>query len=374
MALELSFPLPKISTVNTLMDLRIMTLRMIADIWLDDKVLDSERCGWQTLLDKGIIDACALKHLCDDKNAIPVYKSTLRETILSMTVEELERYFIIRFGYNFPFLNFSLKYIAGFAQWNLYGDNMWTKAQEEVITLNLPKPSPDWNAYEKNDKLTEYYEHFPSMMGTLKVSSRTEESTKVCAEGSDPNSEAASPYSQFFTPVPSFGGNDYHLGTSDDSFLSFGAVINKVIATAWDNDQLLQQIDYASPTGSPRLKENDAEYYANLKMILKDHFDYEFPWDFKLKLIFVDTPAKGETGERDAFWRQVDSDNSKKIDCWKWNERYSGAVCEKTYYKGFLRNTVEIEIPEGPASLSANISLALAKYNAVGPAYPFTCS
>ena len=40
-------------------------------------------------------------------------------------------------------------------------------------------------------------------------------------------------------------GNNYNLGISEDSFLSFGAVVMKLIAILWENKDLRHKLDYA---------------------------------------------------------------------------------------------------------------------------------
>lgn len=349
--MELSFDLPKPSTTNTLMDIRLLTLRTIADIWLDDN--STTRKGWQTLVDLGIIDQGQCDKLKTDENGIHSYDSSLRTTITNMNVEELERYFAIRFDYNFPFLNFSLLFINGNAEWNLYGDNQWTKPIEETITLTLPRPYKYWKECEKSEKLMEYYSRFPSILGTVKKLPTDESSDKL---------------------LISFAGNDYDLGISEDVFISFGALIVKLIATAWENERLLNQINYKQSSNEISKVEYDRQYDENLLFILKEHFNYEFPWSFKLRLNFAEEPSQNESIRNNAFWIYKTTD--KNPGGWLWNSNNDSDfdIHPKTYYKGFLRNTARIEIPKRPSSPKDNVSLALANYNAIGPAYPFTCS
>jgi ribosomally synthesized peptide (two-chain TOMM family) len=125
----------------------------------------------------------------------------------------------------------------------------------------------------------------------------------------------------------------------------------KLVAAIWDNENLIADLDY-----NARVKgdEDDKKYFEDVKNILKDYFDYDLPWRFNFK--FVLPP------ENEEFW-------IKSGDSWIWNDPKIAAASATP----FIRTTVFIELPYAPSE-KENVSLALARYNATGPVYPFTCS
>jgi hypothetical protein len=175
----------------------------------------------------------------------------------------------------------------------------------------------------------------------------------------------------------SMQGNDYDLGVSEDSFLGFGAVVNKLIAVAWNNPAFKDIIDYdarkAAWEKEPAGLSFEAfreSYFSEMISILQEHYEFDFPWAFQIKFVFADTftdtprdhsMEEGRDTSRLSFW-------IKDGDRWTWRLDNNFG----TPY--LLRNTTSLEIPITPASSENNVSLALARYNAIGPAYPFTCS
>lgn len=351
-----------LSSGNTLMDLRLCILRTIAEVWEDDQSHNS----------KG-----------------------LRKQIEEMSPEQTIRYMHDRFGYQNPFENFSIKFVKGVALWNQYGDNQWTKPQNETFVLSIPgqphetiddsvktgvtktgvtetdgtkidetKTEVTSDQYLRAQKLMEFYQHFPNIFGLIKTapSEYNSENSNDCS-ANDNNSGI------------NFSGNDYNLGVSEDSFLSFGAVVSKIIANAWQNQTFMQKIDYRRQLiaaklidekdsynktiniiNNPSQDYNDPinvfnrQYFAEIKELLENHFDFTFPWMFDLA--FLVPPAELSFWDTKGNWRSAGPEGNDLI-----------------------RNFVTLEIPITPTQEdTANVSLALARYNCIGPAYPFTCS
>lgn len=282
-------PASSISSGNTLMDIRIAILKTIACVWKDDH-----------------------KPKTNEKK--------LREILTTNSHAEMDNWFADNVHYKNPFPNFGIQFLPAVAEWNLYGDNTWTKHQSEIIEIKLPliPKGAVWDEYEKAQYLMEYYSKFPTFFGSLNTSSHQ--------------------LTTHFDPT----GNDYDLGVSQDSFLSFSAVMIKLVAAIWDNERLIKDLDY-----NQHKETTDDEYYERIEVVLKDYFDYELPWRFNLKFV---SPIENEE-----FWKENGGQ-------WVWNDAHP-----------FIRTTVFIEIPYAPVKKD-NVSLALARYNATGPVYPFTCS
>jgi len=270
----------------------------------------------------------------NDKSSEPY----LRDTLINYSCQEINEWFSEKIKYNNPFPNFGIRFLPAVAKWNLYGDNKWTKHQSEVIEITLPlmPKGTEWNEYEKADYLMQYYGKFPTFFGSVanppKDSGSVQKSCNDVGVGS--------------TYDPS--GNDYDLGVSQDSFLSFSAVMIKLVAAIWEDESLIAKLDYRH---HKECHESKKKYFKNIRNILKDYFDYDLPWRFNFEFVL---PNHDE-----AFWIKGPTDQD--CDEWQWND------------KNVIRTTVFIEIPYAPTG-KENASLALARYNATGPAYPFTCS
>lgn len=288
---------------NSLMDLRLAILRTIALVWDDD------------LQGKG----------------------TLRKKVIDMNFHEINKFLEKEFGYKMPYENFGVRFMAATSTWNFFGDHQWDKPTEETITVTIPE-TPSAPDPQRPEYLMEYYSRFPDLFG-----STLRPGVKSVSGGGGGSSTSPDD--------TNLSGNSYNLGVSEDSFLAFGAVVSKLVAAAWGNPDLMDMIIYKeSEDNGRRAGTADTEYSAMIIDMLKEHFDYVFPWAFELKFI---APAEGES-----FW--------KKNGDWRGLAKNG---------RPLIRNSVALEIPEAPtAKDSSNISLALARYNAIGPAYPFTCS
>jgi hypothetical protein len=360
-------PTTEVSSDNMLMDLRLVILRAISAVWNDDHN-KSRAANSDTIADK--LDAISL-----------------RKYLTHCSNSQLQEYLKTTFNYRIPLYNFGISFIPATANWNLHGNQEWSKPHDETITLCLPSCEVDWNEYEKTERLMEYYSYFPNLFGSAKSqqfgSSSSLKSSK--SEGNAPLYLAENKNTQPHDR-PSLQqtlnkgqtgidlrGNDYNLGVSEDSFLSFGAVVNKLIAVAWSNPHFRSIIDYDCKEEST----SDETYYNNLFKTLKQHYNFVIPWAFNIKLVFShcfeqsgDVVHEDSNVSRLSFW--IKNTHAEKNTEWIW--RWSNDEANLPLDSGLIRNSVSLEIPNTPMSTQDNISLALAKYNAIGPAYPFTCS
>jgi len=350
----------EISTDNLLMDLRLIILRTISETWDNDKSND-HNVKIEELVEQGALNRDVLKL------PKPWY---LRNILTTLTINQINTFFYKHFNYLNPFENFGVYFLPGSAIWNIYGDYEWSKPEDETITITLPSCEVEWSEYYKAERLMEYYMHFPNFFGSGKRKDASEIKMSL-AQGVD------------------FSGNDYNLGVSEDSFLSFGAVVNKLIAVAWDNPEFKSLIDYdeqkekyfsvidtQDQSGATELMEFNKTYYSRILCILKEHYNFDFPWAFNMKFVFSDrfedsntTSEQSSDNSKLSFWIKETEGSEVK---WKWRWRTNDA--SSTTSEDIIRNSVSLEIPITPSDKQTNVSLALAKYNAIGPAYPFTCS
>ena len=325
----------EISSDNELMDLRLVILRAISAVWDDDH------------------NSSRFKKIA---NSNKTHAKSLREYLTTCSHRQLLDYFNDEFHYHAPFANFTIAFIHATATWNLYGNHEWSKPQDETITLCLPACEKDWDDYQKAERLMEYYTYFPNFFGSAKSAGVGEEAAFKAESMAAANS---------LSGRIDLSGNNYDLGVSEDSFFGFGAVVSKLIAIAWANDEFKSIINYDEKDEST----TDEQYYADVINILREHQNFEVPWAFNIKFVFSKTFKESAShceDDRDvnrlSFWIK---EGEKKTAQWRWRDNSETAL---------IRNMVSLEIPNTPQEKQANISLALAKYNAIGPAYPFTCS
>jgi len=421
---------------NNLMKIRLVVLRCIAEVWKSDNEIFSgklsnekyfkegpagnDREGYEYPIDptSNSISAalCGVKENIDIKKDInpdvkksfeiihtyfnilydqdeKIVTSDIKQLVIGMVelgwlrcfIEYCDPYalnaiFGSAFGYSLPYVNFGIQIIKPTAIWNFYGDNEWVKPKTEAMYISLPDlPGAAENPYQDANMLMKYYEAFPSFFGAqvyedgVSGQVNPELVIKPVGESHLTRKPVALDTSN------SSAGNDYDLGVNEDAFLSFSSVLNKLISVLWQNKEFKEKLDYPNglkcqtdvlnvPENTPpmefksiydfsfylnnlqdkvlktQLEEFDEAYDRELISILKEHFDYESPWIFKIRFIMADSCV---------FWKN--DDNSIKVDD--------------------IVNLTTIEVPNAPTDReTSNVSMALARYNATGPAYPFTCS
>ncbi|MDK1286112.1 hypothetical protein [Pseudoalteromonas umbrosa] len=335
----------------------------------------------------------------------------LRGFIESLNPLNIQRYFFCAFKEYTPFANFGIQIIKPTARWNYYGDNQWTKPNTEALYISIPSniksqelAGNDQNyeefnyEFDKAEILTQYYQNFPSFFG--KTSDLV--SIDVASENNEVIERSVNSFyndrkfkislnEKPFTPKfddttlevytgknlqtnPS--GNDYDLGLSQNTFLGFGAVLMKMISILWENEDLRDKLDYAqrmknetsllcgldsvssihelnyilssfvSHEKVAELHAFNLKYDNELKAIFMQHFDYECPWVFNIRLLSPDV----DTYKLDDLSSVYDNNMS-------------------------ILNLTTIEVPHTPDQKDiSSVTMALARYNATGPAYPFSCS
>ncbi|KZN40617.1 hypothetical protein [Pseudoalteromonas luteoviolacea] len=335
----------------------------------------------------------------------------LRGFLESLEPFNIQRYFFCIFGEYTSFSNFGIQIIKPTARWNYYGDNQWTKPNTEALYISIPsninkkvlsRQRAGYNTFDYElDKaaiLTQYYQNFPSFFGKTSdaVSKRithninhlnSKPSTQIVPNDKFQIKFLKNDYLTKFNdttlkPFPEHNlgtapaGNDYDLGLSQDTFLSFGAVLMKVISALWDNEDLRMKLDYAqrmknetsllcgldsvssihelnyilssfvSHEKVAELHAFNLKYDNELKAIFMQHFDYECPWVFNIRLLSPDV----DTYKLDDLSSVYDNNMS-------------------------ILNLTTIEVPHTPDQKDiSSVTMALARYNATGPAYPFSCS
>ncbi len=275
--------------------------------------------------------------------------------------------------------------------------------------------------YQKASIVTSYYKHFPSFLGFSKAYNEDIKNTSntdflVIEKDDDfpPMNEALELKDALVRElaVDPYGSN-YDLGIAADQFQGFSAMSTKVLAVMWSNESIRKRLDYGarlynettvldnyartqdqkfddyksddendcgkkkkdekpekvifkslyefsfvlqtlSKQDATDLYKFDRKYTEELNAILKRYFQYEVPWVFKVRIM---VPESG------VFFRPRKEDEPNKPEY----------IFEPN--KDEILNLTTIEIPHAPGQGDTNnVALALARYNATGPAYPFTCS
>ena len=366
----------KVTTGNGLMDLRLAILRTISDVWEDDHKTDNR---WEKMLVNAPYPVCQDLLQQYQGNGAAQQGGLLRYFITNAPMPVLNWFLFDEYGYFMPFANFNVYFIAGNAIWNLYGDNSWTKPQEETITLTLPAKEDSWDQYDQTVRLMEYYNYFPYMFGSLLL----EQDEPEEVEEAEPAMLSRSISTQTATAQAGSDmyGNDYNLGVSSDSFLGFGAVISKVIAVAWNNPAFKNIIDYdarwakyQSLHTDPVLADFEKIYFPEMINVLSEHFDFDFPWVFQVKFVFAMTAAESQAFGINGTYERPYHETSR-LSFWEYDgKEWEWRMVDENGDINLIRNTVSLELPITPLAEENNVSLALARYNAIGPAFPFTCS
>lgn len=344
-----------------LLNLRLTILKTIAAVWEDDAKPGSDSVD-------------------------------LRGKLLSLTPAELKDTLRELTGYHSHYPNFGISFMDAVCKYNAYGDREWVKPDNENLIISLPKlPDGTCSPALRTEYLTEFYSYFPYFIGPEAgfVSKNTQTAARV---GKSDDPQQANPTQALdlhfvnnrINIDPNEGvddyGNNYDLGIEEDKFISFGAVCMKVIAAAWENSEIMNMLDYSQWLRSAELLSDDYDY-AEIRSVMKDpnnqhqlaqindsygpmvqnilfkHFGYVMPWKFNLLFI---VPQNAES-----FWIAEGGSDAQSKMPWRLSEGSSPII----------RNWVELALPQAPSAADADRSAtALACYNALGPAYPFTCS
>ena len=344
----------------------------------------------------------------------------LRNLIEALSISNLKAFWVAQFGEPMQFHDFGVQIIRPTARWNVYSDNKWTKPNTEALYVSLPM---ELGPYETSDnegvlskhieRLTQYYRRFPSFLGRDFGNSSGPEDTKKFEVISNIMADTSEPIVRFRKDVTldtkdlsnlyarnSYGGNNYDLGIANDQFLSFSSVLIKLIPTLWNDNTLRYRLNYMQRL-TDELSWCDAKFNPNedslwycknkgmhldftsirqlsyvlghqntkftddleclnesynneLRAILKEHFSYESPWVFNIRFIYRPMSY---------FYSDLAEENQ--------TIEHPGKIPYDN-----VPNITTIEIPFAPSKTSNEneIALALARYNATGPAYPFTCS
>lgn len=294
------------------------------------------------------------------------------------------------------FNTFGIQLTRATARWDQYGNGEWTKPNSEALYLTVPVTKNIMEIDDpitKSTTLTSYYQYFPSFLGqkheapNFNGAKKDQKRKFVSARSSnmvskykiDPTldiGDLQNPYK-----LASTQGNDYALGISNGQFFSFSSVLIKLIPVIWNNKALSYRLNYLQRLidetsvfkngeddsvkiefnsleelsyclghlDGEKMEEHEAfnvEYDNEIRAIFKEHFSYESPWIFTVRLIYPES-----------FRELIDNENQLQD------------------YDLPVLNLTTIEIPHAPDTDNANgFALALARYNATGPAYPFTCS
>jgi hypothetical protein len=349
-----------------LLNLRLAILKTIAAVWEDD-----------------------------GNNAADPDANTLRKQLIEQSPSELKDTLRELTGYQSDYPNFGVSFMDAVCKYNAFGDREWVKPDNENLFISLPK-LPDsaaaaarTNAAITTDYLTEYYSYFPYFIGpesnfvSLNAQAPARQGSAADARQANPTQAIDFPFvSNRINLAQNEGvddyGNNYDLGLEEDKFISFGALCTKVFAAAWENPEMMAMLDYTQWLRQAELLSDDYDY-AEIRRVINDtdnydqiaaindsyvpmvenillkHFGYIMPWKFNLLFL---VPQNEES-----FWIPTGSSDTKMP--WRLSDRDDPII----------RNWVELALPQAPSAIDASRSAtALACYNALGPAYPFTCS
>lgn len=333
----------------------------------------------------------------------------LRTFVESCDPRNLYRFWHVSYGASIDFPNFGVQIIKPTARWNYYGDGEWIKPATEALYLSLPMYLKDrYDVIEEQTslaiKLTEYYQKFPSFIGPITggitgyaahMASEIEQEqvflnlvpndqpptfidTTLKLRGRDFKKSQKNP-----------SGNNYDLGIDNGVFLGFSSMLIKLIPILWANKTLRARLNYgqrmidelnitedvlrSAGVGTKGYmivsefelsyilgnlegelaKKRDLineQYDLEINAILREHLDYPNPWVFKIRLIY-----------------------SNEITFKSILTGY-GPSCQEESVE-YILNMATIEVPYAPSKRDrSDTSLALARYNATGPSFPFTCS
>ncbi|RYE56943.1 MAG: hypothetical protein EOP48_06895 [Sphingobacteriales bacterium] len=314
---------------NALLDLRLGILRVIADVWDDD----------------------AKNASLNLRNKLTASGEVDQQKAVKLSVDELIQYAgsppVAKHGKKYKFESIdslAVRFIGAAAaptEWDRY-QQVWKKSKDEAIVICLPTPDPDWSDTDKAIKLFEYYEKFPHIYSQ------------------DEPSASYNPalFIESFNTAQ-ISTDDFDLGLDEGSFFSFGALLIKLIARAWEDDDFKKYITWDEVYDRTKNQTYSLKIY---RALLKE-FNYKIPWALRLRFVFSDAPIAAGADLPDPR-----ASYPSKVPYWDKDKNLLYDGINKP-----VRTLVEIELPKKPDN-SKNIAFALAAYNTVGPIYPFTCS
>ncbi|WP_394828040.1 BMA_0021/BMA_0022 family TOMM bacteriocin [Pendulispora albinea] len=176
-----------------------------------------------------------------------------------------------------------------------------------------------------------------------------------------PDLPAVSPNGKWSSVLPT---HRYDLGDSTDDFISFAAVVLNALALAWNDQAMWQELTREQP---PPRQDLNPDVFAPLQtapQILKQWFDYDYPWD--IQLVFKPDPRAKYVKNKDDGkykWRDLSWPELMLVLPWM-----SGAFVEPPSTAANQAEEVRLNV----ANIAPAI-MGLALYNTDGPGYPFTC-
>lgn len=228
---------------------------------------------------------------------------------------------------------------------NPLGHNGWLSRGHEIFVLKIPKKpkiESDNSKGQLSTALMHYYQLFPTLFGDYITLLGGEQSFSGESDNMS-NIEQLGASLSVQDDLNAVLWNDVQharlhnvrneLGIGGEpQFLAFAAVFIQIVSRCWADEAYRKFIlDYnIAPTGNPKAHFRD------------DNIHFENPWAFNIQF-------------------QEDNDVEYKV-----NEDGSG------HWTRLPKNTLILGYPEPPQESVQPV--ALARYNATGPAFPFTCS
>ena len=327
------------SSDNKLMDLRLSILKVIAHVWDDDNKGGARR----------------LRNFY-------INNGPFQDLVVTDNVDFSGRVSNLAIPYEF----FAIKFFNGEAKWERT-DQSWTKPINETITICLPSPPEEFvvdgvpqpvDGFQKSELLSEHYLNFPNFFGTKHTPGRL--SLEV---GDD------------YPVLP----QDYDLGVSPDVFYSFGALTSKIMAKAWVDSATRDAIDFDLLGEDKEDPEKLKSYKETVEQCLNDidpEYNWTNPWAFDLRFVFAaPNQDRYENDEKRNYSALDESDGICRKPFWDSSGNWilQETLNQNPYRNKIIRTLVQLEIPQAPCE-EDEVPLALAKYNGIGPKYPFTCS
>lgn len=241
-----------------------------------------------------------------------------------------------------------VRFVAKSAMWD-ERKNTWNKPNGESIVIVLPT-LPSENPALMNGVMA-YYSIFPTIFGLQFPTGGANMNTFVWDAGGGG------------AVIPA---NNYDLGVANGPFLSFSAVINKLIVRASQDPIFKRKISV-----NPDMVDSDEEmlrYYEGVDAILKSYFQFENPWALGLGFVFA---AANGSEYADPMKKFTVLESKLDVDLMPFN--FATHDMKSGGNAPFRRAMVNLDLPARPVS-AEDFAAALVDYNCIGPRYPFTCS